>query len=133
MHINLETQKNMQQMPNQQQPMEYNANIYQNNQINNYPPNQKEEGRTGNFLDNPLGRSETRQEILSEYSNKFKNSMQFQFRNSFTSAGSFQPKNNLPTITYIGSKIAINKLKFKENRTSDTCYSKQRRKRKRKI
>ena len=99
MQINMEAQKNIQPMPNQ--PMEY-ANIYQNNQINNYPPNQE---RTGNFLDNPLGRTETRQEILSEYSSKFKNSMQFQFRNSFTSAGSFQPKNNLPTITYIGSKF----------------------------
>ena len=47
----------------------------------------------------------SRQEILSEYSGKFKASMQFQFRNSFTSAGAFQPTNNLPTITYVGSSF----------------------------
>ena len=99
MQINLEAQKNIQQL---NQPSEFgriNPNTAPNN--TNYP---SQEVR-GNFNDNPAARSETRQEILSEYSNKFKSSMQYQFRNSFTSAGSFQPKNNLPTITYIGSKF----------------------------
>ena len=88
MIINQEAQKSAQKMPASAEFLAFypNPNIGNNQEIIA-----------------PKEPSLSRQEILSEYSNKFKTSKQFQFRNSFTSAGSFQPTNNLPTITYIGS------------------------------
>lgn len=83
-----------------------NAINYNPINTNNIPNPTSMSGMRGNFSA-PKEKNEvetmSRQEILSEYSNKFKNSMQFQFRNSFASAGSFQPTHNLPTITYVGS------------------------------
>ena len=80
-----------------------NNNFYNNNNhiTNNNYINANQEELNNNVQPPQM----SRQDIISEYSNKFKASMQFQFRNSFTSAGSFQPTNNLPTITYVGSKL----------------------------
>lgn len=79
-------------------------NLIISNQIVDWPAHLKlQNQRENNSNDEITEQSMSRQDILSEYSNKFKSSMQFQFRNSFASAGSFQPTHNLPTITYIGS------------------------------
>ncbi len=48
-----------------------------------------------------------RSSILDEYSNRFKSTLQMQFRSNFASAGSFQAASSLPTITYVGSKLRI--------------------------
>lgn len=84
-----------------------NAINYNPINTNNIPNPTTMSSMRGNFTapkeNNEVVDTMSRQEILSEYSNKFKNSMQFQFRNSFASAGSFQPTHNLPTITYVGS------------------------------
>lgn len=97
----MEIQKNL-------QTFEIKNNDNSNNLINNnYNMGQTQMSyneNINNINENTDSKAMSRQEILSEYSNKFKNSMQFQFRNSFASAGSFQPTHNLPTITYVGSK-----------------------------
>ncbi len=111
--------------------MEINMDYQKNQQINNVKNqdfnqnNQNISISSGNFNNtnenNEMKTQETiintqeplsRQEILSEYASKFKASMQYQFRNSFSSAGAFQPTHNLPTITYIGSNIDCKLLNY---------------------
>lgn len=82
----------------------YNHNhLINNNDIAIKTQMESNNENINNICENNDNKTMSRQEILSEYSNKFKNSMQYQFRNSFASAGSFQPTHNLPTITYVGS------------------------------